>query len=1360
MSSLVQSGTEVLKSASTGVAETSVSPRLQPILPRASSGPWQLSFAQERIWFLHHFAAGIPVYSVPIAVRLQGRLDVKAFEQALSALSARHETLRTVFASLDGTPAQTVLPSKAAELPVISLEGFAEEEKQTRLESSILEFIRKPFDLEREFPLCACLIRSNEQDHTLVLNLHHICADGWSMGILHQELAALYQAFCDGDPLELPELPVQYADFAEWQRKWLTDQALDGQLSYWRKQLDGAPPYLELRTDLPRPAAQTYNGARHFFQMPVALAVALREFSARQGVSLFMTLLAGFEVLLHRYTAQEEIVVGTPIASRPRPEIEGLIGFFLNTLALRVDLTGDPSFRELLARVRKVTLDAYGNSDLPFERLLEELKPERDLSRNPVFQVMFTLQSSPTANIQLRQLSLSSRELDTGTSKFDLFVVLQEKGRELGGYVEYNTDLFQLPTIQRMLSHFEHLLAGAVQNGEEKISRLPLLGAPERRQLVTGWNDTHCEYPGQAIHQLFEIQVERTPDRVALTCGDEQLSYRELNQRANQLARRLKEIGVGPDVLVGIFLERSFEMVVGLLGILKAGGAYVPLDPAYPRNWLAFLLQDSNASVLLTQERLLKNMPVHAAEVICLDRDWREIARNEAANLVGGGTIDALAYVIYTSGSTGEPKGVLAPHRGAVNRFAWMWRKYPFAGDEVCCQKTSLNFVDSVWEIFGPLLQGVPAVLIPDEVLKNPLELVQVLSHRRVSRIVVVPSLLDLLLEAYEQESVSHKPRLWISSGETLTAELCQKFHELLPESTLLNLYGSAEIAADATWHECDRLDGKSPSVPIGCPIANTQAHILDAHLEVVPVGVEGEIYLGGDGLARGYHGRPDLTAERFVPNPLPEYPATRLYRTGDLGFRGSDGQIKYVGRADHQVKIRGSRVELEQIEAALRKHPGLKTAVAALQDGGNGEKYLAAYVVPQRAEGVTEAELGKFLKQSVPDYMMPARFVFLSGLPLMPNGKVNRRDLPRPEGQALADQSLIVPPKDEIEAELVEIWQSILDRHPLGVRQNFFDCGGHSLLVSRLLLRIDKAFGKKLSLADVFRAPTVEQLAEILRGHKAASRNPGVVPIQPKGTRPPLFWVRGGPLFRSVAPRFGPDQPFLGLDLPPALIEQLSVPYQFEEIAAAFVKVVRQAHPHGPYFLAGLCVDGVIAYEMARQLTLEGERVAWVALFDAQNPTTYWDYSGDGRLGYLLKKGKFHLGKLRNLRLGQFSDFTRERLQGIVRRLNRMKWYLSYRARRSSGHVSLQDLDAIIHPAAVRYRPQPYSGRLILFQSTDWPEGKYWDYEAGWRNLAAGGIEVHRIPCDHLGMFEEPNVATVVSNLETSLSEVTGVAA
>jgi amino acid adenylation domain-containing protein len=1366
MSSLVQSRIDSVSENPLGAApDDPIPPQHQPIALRAGEGPWPLSFAQERIWFLHQFAGGSPVYNVPIAVRITGDLDIAALRNALRALVARHEALRTIVVSLDSAPAQAIQADKSVGLHVVDLSSdlnsLPEEEKQRRLEREISDFCKQPFDLERDLLLKPCLIRRTAQDHTLVLNLHHICADGPSMGILHEELVALYQSFCRGDEAELPPLPIQYADFAVWQRKSFTREALGKQLSYWRTKLEGAPPYLELPIDSPRPAAQTYEGARHFFQLPNSLATRLRELSRRENVSLFMTLLAGFEALLQRYTAEQDIVVGTPVANRPRPELEGLIGFFLNTLALRIDLSGDPSFRQLLTRVRQGALEAYGNYELPFEMLLEDLRPARDLSRSPVFQVMFTLQNAPTATIQLRDQKWVSRELDTGTSKFDLFMVLQEKGPELGGYVEYNSGLFEASTIQRVLSHFGHLLEGACLDPNQRISLLPLLAAEERRQLVVGFNDTGTSYPSdRCIHQLFEAQAERTPEKVAIICGNDCLNYRELNRRANQLAWKLKSMGVGPESFVGVFLDRSVNMVVALLGILKSGGAWVPLDPSYPKDWLDFILEDSQASVVVTQKNLLPTLPRKTA-VVCIDRDRSEIVREKDSNPDTEITSDNLAYLIYTSGSTGLPKGVLGLHRGAINRFAWMWRQYPFASGEVCCQKTALNFVDSIWEIFGPLLQGVPNVIIPDELVKDPLELVRIMASERISRIVLVPSLLHVLLDAYSRQESGQKksrrphPKLWICSGEALEPALYRQFEAVFPESTLLNLYGSSEVAADVTYHQLGQVH--EITVPIGKPIANTQVHVLDSHLQVVPAGVVGEIYVGGDNLARGYHRRPQLTAERFISSPLPEYPG-KLYRTGDRGRRRPDGVIEYLGRVDHQVKIRGFRVELGQIESALMKHKAVEAAVVVLHENGAADKTLAAYVVAKPDKQFAEEELRTFVKQSLPEYMVPLQFIILPGLPLMPNGKVNRGALPRPnEDVRLPGRGELLAPRNHTEEEISKIVHAVLGRGPVGVDENFFDLGFHSLLVSRLLLRVNRAFERRLSLADIFRAPTIEQLARLLRVQEehAPAHLMGVVPIRQSQGRPALFCVRGGASFRPLANRLRADQAFLGLDLPQQVLDQLPKPYRIEDLAAAFIQIMQAVQPHGPYCLAGLCVNGVIAYEMARQLEERGERVGMLALFDSQNPVCYWDYQ-DYRVRYFFEKAKFHVEKLTRVRINDVPTYVSERWEGVQRRINAFKWRFFQGSRKPGSDGVPEDLNPVVHPAAWEYRPKPYSGNIVLFQSTDWPNAPYWDYEQGWRDFALGGIQTYRMPGAHLEMFTEPNCKIVAEKLTIHLEEGT----
>jgi amino acid adenylation domain-containing protein len=1330
--------------------------RSQPVTPRTGPGPWRLSFAQERIWFLNEFAQGSPVYNVPIAIHLTGRLDVAALQKALNALVKRHEALRTRVTHDDGEPAQTIAPMSLVDIPIIDLSGLSPEEAARETERAIAHCVRRRFDISKDLLVGPTLIRCGDQDHTLVLNLHHICADGPSMGILHQELLEFYQAFVQGEQPELAPLPVQYADFAEWQRRVYTKQALGKQLAFWTKALDGAPASLDLPTDFARPPIQTFRGSRFFFNFPAQFAESVKRFSSQHGVSQFMTLLAGFEVLLHRYTGEQDIVVGTPLANRPRPELEGLIGFFLNTLALRVDVSGDPSFAELLKRVRKTSLEAFSNGDLPFEQLLEALNPERDMSRSPVFQVMFTHQAAPTASFRLRDLQLVSRELETGTSKFDLFFVMQDRASGLGGYVEYNTDLFEPATVERMVAHLQQLVESAIAAPQKSISHLSMMSAAERHQVVEHWNHTQAVYPSdKTIPDLFDEQAAKAPMQIALIDAGRTVSYEELSRRANQLARKLKTLGLTTEAPVGLFLERSTEMMVAALAVLKAGGAYVALDPAYPESWLKFLLDDSQAGIVLTVENLLGELPQHGGTTLCLDRDRAEIELESADPLPNVAVSDGLAYLIYTSGSTGTPKGVMGLHRGAVNRFTWMWREYPFLERDVCCQKTSPNFVDSVWEMFGPLLGGVPSLILDDDTMKDPMELVTKMAEARVTRIVLVPSLMRLLLETYSQMPESlHRPNFWISSGEALTADLVERFQVLVPGGRLLNLYGSSEVAADVTFFECNAPAGPNTKIPLGLPIANTQVHLLDGQLQPVPVGVPGEIYAGGDNLARGYYRRPDLTAERFIASPLPEFPGT-LYQTGDVGRRRADGEIEYVGRSDQQVKIRGFRVELAMIESVLSGCAGVKAAIAVAQKDKSGEMSITGYAVPAFGYRLQEDLLRRAMRERLPEHMVPARVVVLDKLPLLPNGKVNRRALPRPDLQAVSSSEPAQYARNEVERRLVAIWEDLLHRDEIGVNQSFFDLGGHSLLVSQLILRVNREFGKRVSLADVFHALTVERLAKLLEEQdRPADSAGGIVPIQPEGRALPIYCVRGGPLFLGLARKLGNDQPFLGLELSEAEVRKLPQPHRFEDMAAAFIRVLRQQQPHGPYQLCGLCVNGALAYEMACQLEREGEQVPLLIVLDTQNPANYWDYKTH-RFQYIIQKGMFHLTKLVRPGQGGFEGYVRHRWAGLRRRVKALRWRMA--GVQVNGHrmETPEDFDPIVHPASWRYQPQSFGGRMVLFQSTETPKGTYWNYELGWKGLAKGGLEVIWLTGSHLGMFEDPNVTGMADHVRHEVEQV-----
>lgn len=1054
---------------------------IQPI-PQGEKPP--LSFAQQGLWFIDQLEGGSATYNQLLAISLKGSLNIVVLEQALAEIVRRHDILRTSFKTVDGEPIQEIDPNLNITLSVVDWSNLPQPEQCVQIQQFAISQIDRPFNLAEGPLLRVALLQLNAAESVLLLTMHHTIADAWSSGIIMRELAALYEAFSASKPSPLPDLSIQYADFAYWQQQRLRGAVLEEQLSYWKQQLEGAPPVLQLPSDRQRPAVQTSRGAIASLQLGVDVTEQLKQLSQQEGVTLFITLLAAFGTLLTRYTNQDDICIGTTIANRDSRELSALIGYFVNTVVMRTDLSGNPSFRDVLRRVRQVAWDAYDRKDVPFHLLVEKLQPDRDLSYTPLFQVMFVLENTLTDTLELPGLSLSRYELPIATAKFDLTLSMRETQQGLVGQFEYNTDLFDAATITRMVGLFQTLLSAIVDNPQQRLYELPLLTEAERHQLLVEWNDTKAEYPQKAcIHQLFEAQVEQTPDAVAVIFEDEQLTYQELNQRANKIAHYLRTLGVKPEVLVGICLERSWEMVVGLLGILKAGGAYVPLDPAYPQKRLAFMVSDAQVSVLLTNEKLVKKLPDLTANpnqtVVYLDTKADAIDQQSTSNPAHEVTPDNLAYVLYTSGSTGTPKGVLGCHRGAVNRLNW--NPYPFTQEDICCQKTSLNFVDSVWEIFAPLLHGRPTVIIPDESLKDPHQLVQTLSTQQVTRIVLVPSLLRVLLDTFpDLQSRLPKLKYWVSSGEALSVELCDRFRERMSQSILINLYGSSEVAADVTWY--DTTNRQFPQcVPIGRPISNMQVYVLDNYLQPVPIGVPGELYVSGEGLARGYLNRPELTAEKFIPNPFKIHNSysERLFKTGDLACYLADGNIKFLGRIDHQVKIRGFRIELGEIEAVLSQYPEVQEAVVIVREDRPGNKRLVAYIVPNQEQVPNTSKLRNSLKEQLPDYMMPSVLVVLAALPLTPNGKVDRQALPVPEQRH--SEPAFVTPQTPIEKELANIWSEVLNIEQVGIYDNFFDIGGHSLIATQLMSRVRTRLGVELPLRELFASPTIKELSEIV---------------------------------------------------------------------------------------------------------------------------------------------------------------------------------------------------------------------------------------------------------------------------------------
>jgi amino acid adenylation domain-containing protein len=1051
----------------------------QTIKPRANPSSATASFAQQRLWFLDRLEENRALYNVPRALRLIGRLDVEALAGTLNELVARHEPFRTHFEMVDGTLRQIISDKADIGLTHIDLRDVAGQEREARAKELVRNEALRPFDLRRGPVIRATLVRIDEQDHIFLLTTHHIVSDAWSAGILFQELSDVYNAFANGDRSPLRPLAIQYADFAEWQRRWLQGDVLDRQLSYWRNKLDGVTGVLELPTDYPREGGQKAQGDRRVRTLPKDLSGELIELSKREGVTLFMTLLAAFQILLWRHSGQEDIVVGSPIAGRNREEIEHLIGFFINTLALRTNLSGNPTFIQLLKQVKQTALEAYTHQDLPFEKLVEELQPERDLGRNPLFQVMFQFQNTSPARLRMKDLTVSKIETATGTAKFDLMLATAENDGVVECVIEYNTGLFADQTIDRLLKQYATLLKGIVRNPKERIASLPLMTENERRQILVDWNNTRAPFPNdQCIHQAFEQQATRSPNEIAVVFGNERATYGELNARANRLAHYLRRHNVGPEVRVAICVERSLDMMVGLLGILKAGGAYVPLEPNFPIDRISFILADCQAPLLLTQRHLTDLFTDSHVKAVYLDDERSEFTNESSENPLPLTSAENSAHVIYTSGSTGQPKGVVSAHRSSLNRFAWMWRTYPFALDEVCCQKTSLSFVDAIWEIFGPLLQGVPLVIIPDDAVKDPRQFVAALSSNRVTRLVLVPSLLRVMLEIDQDISrrLEHL-RYCICSGETLPVELASLFRQKLPNAQLINLYGSSEVAADVTCYEVDHAD-KLSTIPIGRPIANTQVYILDTAAQPVPIGMSGEICIGGEGLALGYLNQPDLTAEKFLPTGFSSTPGARLFRTGDLGQYRADGIIEYRGRRDHQIKLRGFRVELGEIEAHLRSHPSINQAVVVASDDERGEKQLVAYVSFAEAEA-TNSELREHLQRNLPGYMIPSVFVVLESFPLTASGKINRLALPSPDHAQLATRADIVEPRTATEKTLASIWTDLLKVENVGVFDDFFALGGHSLLLVQVASRLRESFQVDLPLRSLFEASTLADLAE-----------------------------------------------------------------------------------------------------------------------------------------------------------------------------------------------------------------------------------------------------------------------------------------
>ncbi|MBZ5622000.1 MAG: amino acid adenylation domain-containing protein [Acidobacteriia bacterium] len=1055
--------------------------------------PGQVSFAQQRLWFLDQFEPGNCAYNLASAIRIRGILDIDALGRAFQAIVERHDSLRTTFTAVDGEVMALVCDApEPAGLPLVSLDHVPEDRREEHALLIAAEEGQRRFDLSAGPLMRARLLRLSPIEHMLVLTMHHIVMDGWSIGVLLKEMAEFYDAFHANRPPEIPALPIQYSDFASWQRESLTAEAQARQLEYWKRTLDGAPAVLELPADRLRPAVQSHKGQRHSVRLDAALPKDVFDLSREERVTPFVVLLAAFETLLWRYTGVADFVLGTPMAGRSHIELEPLIGLFVNTIPLRANLSGDPTFRALLRRVHDTTIDAIANQDVPFEKLVEELRPERSMSHTPLFQTMFVLHNTPRTSLDFAGLHLEELELDSGLAKFDLTVEIFELDGLCCNW-EYSTDLFDHPRITRMAGHFETLLRGICADPDRTLSALPILGAGEQNKVLVEWNATESAFPdGVSIHEAFEVQAARSADSIAVRSDDRHLTYQQLNDEANCLAHYLRRHGVQPQDRIAVAVERSADAIVALLAVMKTGASYVPIDPGYPKQRIDFMLKDSGARVLITLHRLRTRLPEHGGQTVFLDRDRAGILAESRLNPQVSMDCRCPAYVIYTSGSTGNPKGVLGTHRASMNRFAWMWKAYPFREGEVCAQRTSLSFVDSIAEIFGPLLQGVPIFVIPDDTVVDSDELVRQLATHRITRIVVVPSQLDALLDECPHSGPWLPTlRFCFTSGEALPYRLYARFTRLVPHAALVNLYGSSEVAADVT---CFDTSSTSPRgfVPIGKPIANVRVYLLDPSLNPVPLGVPGEIYVAGDCLALGYLDRPELTAERFIADPF--RPGGLLYKTGDLGRYHEDGNIEFLGRRDSQVKIRGLRIELGEIEAVLRTHDSVRHSAVLVRNAGAANHLLVAYVVPAEGQTVVHPELRRHLKTKLPDYMVPSAFVTMDALPMTPNGKLDQRALPAFDPARPQTPHGYVAPRNKLEETLIEIWAEVLKIERIGVLDNFFELGGHSLMAAQVIARVRKYVGVEVPVRSLFEEPTVAALASAV----ARARTDGATPSAP----------------------------------------------------------------------------------------------------------------------------------------------------------------------------------------------------------------------------------------------------------------------
>jgi amino acid adenylation domain-containing protein len=1302
------------------------------IPPRKTDGPCAVSFAQQQMWLLHQLAPDSPAYNIVDLVSLPGPFDAKALKRALTEMVNRHEILRTAFSSAGGELTQIVHAPFEPELAEVDLSSAPQAEREGEWARVVREQACKPFDLSQLPLVRASVVHRSPADHAVLLVIHHVIADEWSMEVIHEELLELYEAFARGRPSRLDPLTVQYADFALWQRETLRGEALATHLAYWGNELKGASSSLALPIDKPRPSTPTGGGATEAFELSKGLLDELQALSRREQATLFMTLEAAFAALLRYYTGQDDILVGTPISGRTHTETQRLIGCFLNTVVLRSRFHEELSFRSLLHETRSRALGAYAHAELPFERLVGELSPARDPGRTPLFQVMFILHNRDGVS-QVSKVS-GNRELETGTSKFEMTLFLSETERGLEGLIEYSTDLFDAETVRRLCRSYGQILDAIARDPNQKIARLPVLADADRRQVLWDWNATSVvfEKGSAGLHELFVRQAARTPEQVALAFGQQTLTYGELDRRSDELASHLSKLGVGPDVLVGLLVERSLDMVVGLLGILKAGGAYVPLDPSFPADRLSYMIEDSRMPVLVTHRALEETLQARPPAVVRLDRDGDEIAKGRgqppAHARVGA---HHLAYVLYTSGSTGKPKGVAIQHSAIVNFLLSMKKEPGLTAQDTLLAVTTLSFDIAALELYLPLITGAKVVIASRDDVVNPHRLMRCLNDWTCTVMQATPATWRALLEAGWGGSSVLKA---LCGGEALPPDLALS---LLPRCReLWNMYGPTETTVWSTVHKMTEADALPP---IGRPIANTQVYVLDAHREVVPPGVIGELYIGGRGLARGYLHRAELTAERFVASPFE--PGERLYCTGDLARWRADGRLECLGRTDHQVKLRGYRIELGEIEACIARHPAVRQSVVVAREDVPGDRRLVAYVVSDTPQPDLAEELRSLLRTAVPDYMVPAHFVTLESLPLTPNGKVDRKALPAPMAADLATSiDSYVAPRTELETSLAVAWQRVLGVERVGVEDNFFELGGDSLKVVKLIIEIENASSIHIDLGAIFKFPTIASLVKAL-GSDAAKEASMAVPLQSAGDGRPIYCLCGINMYQEFAHSLGKGQPVFGVYIPEEqaltrdALRGAKLDVDIPRLAKSYYAAIVKTSPRGPYRLAGSSFGGIVALEVASMMRHDGVDVELVALLDTLSPRgirrnwVKWAYR---------RASQVVSGEAAHKLLREFSK--------IQDKLVARGWIPGTR---DAYHVAEEaySLKQEAYFAAIgtwKTRRLVTDFKVVLFRASDqgWGAHNELDDDYGWHHYLTGPIAIVDVRGDHLGILKSPHVA------------------